>query len=114
MELVFIDREGFGEFKLSNWPVELLTAIDNAKFTLNLVDREAMKKAFTFSAKYQDGQILIEIPLKKIHFKEVENEISADFEISVYVYRDYERIDSPTFNKQIRFEKDKLPDRKKR
>ena len=109
LELIFIDREGFGEFKLNNWPVELLTAIDTAKFTLNLVDREAMKKTFTFTAKYQDGQIQIEIPLKKIHFKEAENEISADFEISVYVYRDYKRIDTTTFTKQIRFEKDKIP-----
>jgi GWxTD domain-containing protein len=109
LELIFIDKEGFGEFKLSNWPVGLLTAIDFAKFTLNLVDRESLKKAFTFKAKYQDGQIQIEFPLKKIHFKEVENEIGADFEISVYVYRDYKKIDIATFTKQIRYEKDKIP-----
>jgi GWxTD domain-containing protein len=113
LRLEFVDKEGFGEFKLNNWPVELLTAIDITKFTLNLVDREAIKKALSFEAKYMDGQIMIEIPLKKIHFKEAENEISADFEISVYVYRDYKRIDSPTFNKQIRFEKDKIPAAKK-
>lgn len=112
-ELIFIDREGLGEFKLYTWPVALITAIDNAKFTLNLVDREAIKKAFTFSSNYRDGQILIEIPLKKIHFKETGNEISADFEIFVFVYRNYKSIDSPTFSKQIRFEKDKLPNLKK-
>jgi GWxTD domain-containing protein len=109
LELIFINSEGFGEFKLSNWPVELLSAIDTAKFTLNLVDRAALKKAFTFSAKYQDGQIQIEIPLNKIHFKEAENELSADFEVSIFVYRDYLKIDTPTFTKHIRFEKDKIP-----
>jgi len=112
LELVFIDREGFGEFKMSNFPVELLTAIDTAKFTLNLIDRESLKKALAFKAKYQDGQIQIEIPMEKIRFKEAENVISADYEISVFVYQEYRKIDSPIFKKQIRFEKDKIPNAK--
>jgi GWxTD domain-containing protein len=109
LELIFIDKEGYGEYKLYNWPPALLTAIDNAKLTMNLVDRESAKKALSFKAKYQDGQVKIEIPLKKIHFKETENEINADFEISVNIYRAYKKIDAPTFSKQIRFEKDKIP-----
>lgn len=109
LELIFVDREGFGEFKLSNWPVELITAINSAKFTMNTIDSEAMKKALVFTLKYQDGQLLIETQLDKIHFKETENELSADFDISIYVYRDYKQIDKTTFNKHIGFAKDKIP-----
>lgn len=109
LELIFVDSEGFGEYKLRNFPAELLTAIDTAKFTLNLTDREALKKAFSFEAKYRDGQISISIPLKKIRFREVENTIQASYKISVYVYRDYRKIDTPTFSKQLSFAKDQIP-----
>ena len=109
LELIFVDSEGFGEYKLRNFPAELLTAIDAAKFTLNLADREAMKKAFSFEAKYRDGQIFIAIPLKKIRFREVENTIQAAYKISVYVYRDYRKIDAPTFSKQLSYAKDQIP-----
>jgi len=112
LELIFVDSNGFGEFKLRNWPAELLTSIDRAKFTLNLTDREAMKNAFSFETKYQDGQIVIAIPLNKIHFREVENTIQADYKISVYVYREYLKIDSPIFTKQLSYPKDRIPSEK--
>jgi GWxTD domain-containing protein len=112
LELIFVDSNGFGEFKLRNWPPELLSAIDRAKFTLSLDDREAMKNAFDFEAKYQDGQIVIAIPLKKIRFREVENTIQADYKISVYVYREYLKIDSPIFTKQLSYPKDRIPNEK--
>ncbi|MCJ7525349.1 MAG: GWxTD domain-containing protein [Candidatus Aminicenantes bacterium] len=112
LELIFVDSNGFGEFKLRNWPAELLTSIDRAKFTLNLTDREAMKNAFSFETKYQDGQIVIAIPLNKIHFREVENTIQADYKISVYVYREYLKIDSPIFTKQLSYPKDRIPNEK--
>ena len=34
LELVFVDSTGFGEYKLRNWPAELLTAIDHARFAI--------------------------------------------------------------------------------
>ena len=113
MELIFVDSEGFGEYKLRNWPAELLTAIDMAKFTLNLSDREAMKNAFSFEAAYRDGQFVIAIPLKKIRFREVADTIQADYKISVFVYRDYRKIDTPVFTKQLSYAKDKIPADKK-
>ncbi|MBU4267853.1 MAG: GWxTD domain-containing protein [Acidobacteria bacterium] len=112
MELIFIDSDGFGEYKLKNWPPELLTSIDMAKFTLNLADREAMKNAFSFEVKYRDGQIVIAIPLKKIRFREVENTIQADYKISVYVYHEFRKIDSPIFTKQLSYPKDQIPTEK--
>lgn len=109
LDLIFVDKDGFGEYKMANYPAELLTALDTAKFTLNLSEREAMKNAFSFAAKYRDGQISITIPLKKIHFQEVGNTIQAAYKISVYVYRDYRKIDAPTFSKQLSFAKDQIP-----
>ena len=113
MELIFVDKDGFGEYKMVNYPAELLTALDMAKFTMNLADREAMKKAFSFEAKYRDGEIMIAIPLKKIHFREVGNTIQADYKITVYVYRDYRKVDAPkTFSKQLSYAKEQIPTQK--
>jgi len=112
LELIFVDKDGLGEYRLYNWPSQLLTALDISKFTLNLADREAMKKSFSFEAKYRDGQIFIAIPLKKIRFQEVENTIQAAYKIFVYVYRDYRKIDEPTFSRQFSYAKDQIPDEK--
>jgi len=109
LELVFIDRDGFGEYKLSNWPPALLTSLELAKFTLNLVDREAMKKALTFQAAYRDGQISISIPMKKVRFREDGDMILADYKVTVYVYHDYRKIDAPAFSKEFSFPKDSIP-----
>lgn len=109
LELIFVDSDGFGEYKLKNWPPELLTSIDRAKFTLNLADKEALKNVFAFEAKYRNGEIVIAIPVKKIRFQEVENKIQAAYKISVYVYRDYRKIDAPTFSKQFSYAKDRIP-----
>jgi hypothetical protein len=80
-----------------------------AKFTLNLADRESLKRAFSFEAKYRDGQIVISIPLNKIHFREVDDAIQAAYKISVFVYRGYQKIDTPIFSKQLSYAKNQIP-----
>jgi GWxTD domain-containing protein len=112
LELLFVD-EGFGEYKLRNYPAELLTAINMAQFSMNLSDRKTLQKTFSFEAAYKDGQISISIPMKKVRFREEGDAIRADYKISVYVYRDYQKIDAPTFNKQLRYAKDRIPTDKK-
>jgi len=109
LELIFIDSSGFGEFKLRNWPAELLTAISLSQFTLSLTDREALQKNLSFEAAYKDGQISIAIPMKKVRFREEGDTIRADYRITVYVYRDFRKIDSPTFSKQLQFPRDGIP-----
>jgi GWxTD domain-containing protein len=109
LELIFIDSSGFGEFRLRNWPAELLTAIEQAKFTLNATDRKAMKNAFAFEAAYNEGQIVITIPLKRIRFRDEGENARADFKVTVYVYRDYRKIDTPTFTHQFSYPKDDIP-----
>jgi GWxTD domain-containing protein len=113
LELIFVDSDGFGEFKLRNWPAELLTAINQAQFTLELSDRKELRKAFSFAADYKDGQIAISIPMQKVRFREEGDSIRADYRITVYVYRNYRKIDAPTFSKQLQYAKDHIPGDKK-
>ena len=109
LELIFVDSGGFGEYRLQNWPAELLTAINQAQFSMNLTERDALQRTLSFKAAYKDGAIAIAIPLKKVHFREEGDIIRADYKITVYVYRDYQKIDSPTFSKQLQYAKDRIP-----
>jgi GWxTD domain-containing protein len=109
LELIFVDKDGFGEYKLQNWPAELLTAITQAQFSMNLTDRSALQKAFSFKAAYKDGRISISIPLKNVRFREEGDSIRADYKITVYVYRDYQKVDTRTFSKQLQYAKDRIP-----
>jgi GWxTD domain-containing protein len=113
LELIFVDSDGFGEFKLRNWPAELLTAINLAQFTLDLNDRKELQKRFSFDADYKEGQFAITIPMQKIRFREEGDSIRADYRITVYVYRNYREVDRPVFSKQLQFAKDAIPGDKK-
>jgi len=109
MQLVFIDRDGFGEFKLQNPPPELLTAIGLAKFALVPSGREGGRKALAFDAGFRDGQVTISIPLKRVRFAEDQDSIRADYKITVTAYRDYAKVGSETFTKKLSFSKDDIP-----
>jgi GWxTD domain-containing protein len=112
MELIFIDSSGFGEFKLQNWPAELLTAIDHAKFELNPAASGSPGQVLDFQAGYRDGQVTIAIPLKKIRFSEGQGDIRADYRVTVFVYRDYTKVDTRVFDRQLRYPKESLPNEK--
>ena len=112
LELIFVDSGGFGEYRLQNWPAELLTAINQAQFSMNLSARDALQRTLSFKADYTDGGIAIAIPMKKVHFREEGNSIRADYKITVYVYLDYRKIAAPTFSKQIQYARDRIPDEK--
>lgn len=109
LELIFVDKDGFGEYRLQNWPAELLTAITQAQFSMTLSDRDSLLRTFPFKATYKDGGLSIAIPLKKVHFREEGDAIRADYKITVYVYRDYRKVAAPTFSRQLRFAKDRIP-----
>ncbi|MBN2345820.1 MAG: GWxTD domain-containing protein [Candidatus Aminicenantes bacterium] len=112
LELIFIDSQGFGEFKLHSWPAELLTAIDHARTALMPVERDAQKRALTFQASYRDGRIFISIPLKGIHFREEGETIRADYKITVIAYLNFEKTGSSNFRRQLSYPRDALPSKK--
>lgn len=109
LELIFIDSQGFGEFKLRNWPAELLTAIDLARASMVPLDPAARKKSFFFKAGYEDGRIRLDIPVKAIRFQEEGENIRADYRITVTAYLEYIKIDTAVFQKQLSYPRDAVP-----
>jgi GWxTD domain-containing protein len=106
--LVFVDLNGFGKLRLFRVPPTLLTALDTAKFTLDLRDKEKIKRAFKFNTDYKKEGLQIEIPVKKLSLEEKDGNMTTTFDVAVYVYFDYKRIDKITDKKTITYPKDKL------
>lgn len=105
LELVFADKRGFGEFDLITTPPALLTAIDNSKYDIDQSLHPEDVNAFRFQSAYRSGQIEIQIPTQSLKFTEIDEQLSADFSFTVYVYRNYRKID--TLTREIRFSENK-------
>lgn len=89
--LRFIDYKGFGEFQLSQWTPQLLTAIDQEKFTVYTGKKTKMQ--FKFTAKYKDDSIKVQLPVKEITFDEKDGKMNVVFKITVYVYQNNKKTD---------------------
>jgi GWxTD domain-containing protein len=91
--LVFTDTNGFGNFRLSRIPAQLLTAIDLAKLSILDSSSSDMRYQLNFKPSVKKNTILLKIPTKKISFEEVEGKMQARFGIVVYTYKDYIKVD---------------------
>ncbi|MEN8153984.1 MAG: GWxTD domain-containing protein [Acidobacteriota bacterium] len=91
--LVFTDTNGFGNFKLAKIPAALLTAVDLAKITIMDNSKIKTKYRLRFKSSVDKENISIKIPVERISFDEDEANMSASFDIKVYVYKNYIKID---------------------
>jgi GWxTD domain-containing protein len=88
--LEFIDREGLGEYRLRTWSIDLLRAIEMAKFTI-YQDDQSRKYAFKFKADFKDNKLNIQIPVSGLNFKESGTQIEANFKIDIHIYFQYKK-----------------------
>jgi GWxTD domain-containing protein len=112
LNLVFVDLDGFGKQKLLIIPATLLSALDQAKFTLDLRNKDKLKRAFKFDASYKGNEISIEIPVKKLSFEEQENNMISKFRVEIYVYHDYKKIDKISEEKTVVLTKNEILENK--
>jgi GWxTD domain-containing protein len=108
LTLVFADVRGLGRLELVRIPPNLLTAMDRARFSLDLRNQGNLNQAFRFDVDYREGALHIEIPIDKLTFDEKDGKMVVDFDIKVYVYRDNVRIDTFTASKTVAFERTEI------
>ncbi len=97
--LEFVDADGFGIYRLAEWTPDLLTAIERAKFSIN--PQENNVPSFRFKAKFEASQIKISIPVKAITFNDNGTQMATEFNITVFIYFNYRRIDTLTFTRSM-------------
>lgn len=93
MVLRFMDKDGFGIYRLDVWPMELLHAIEREKASLNKDIKT--KQQFTFKAAYTGGKLRIRIGTDEVSFAENKEKdtMSVHFQVTFFVYRDYKKAD---------------------
>lgn len=116
LTLVFMHEDGMGKFILDVWPVELLDVMERAKTDMERGNEEK-QRYLTFKTKYTSEGILIEIPTDKIDFmvgkNDKDNKVLANFQIKIYVYRNYKKIEEIDLTRELGDNKQYFLDNKK-
>jgi GWxTD domain-containing protein len=89
LRLEFLDHDGLGKFRLDDWPLELLDAIEQVKD----LGGGGKKNYFRFKVNAEASGLLIEIPVKYVMAEEHGDNIHTAFKVTVDVYCDYVKIE---------------------
>jgi len=92
--LEFVDEQEFGVYRLRNWSVELMSAIEDAKFIINRDKKSGQVIKFKSRIEKEKNLLIIQVPVKYISFRNTPDEkMEATFSVTIYVYKDYKKID---------------------
>jgi hypothetical protein len=83
-----------------------LEAIESEKFAI--FNKEKVTQRFKFKAKYDTGEIRIQIPVKYITFEEREGRMNAAFKITVHIYHNNKKIDDTEETRTLAANKDEI------
>jgi GWxTD domain-containing protein len=108
LQLRFADTDDTGRLRLTRIPSNLLTVMDLVKFSLDLRDQSHLKRAFKFRNHFKNGNLNISVSVKNVSFDEKGEKMSAEFDITVYVYRDNKKVDEVNTQKSLLMDKDEL------
>ncbi|MCX6557221.1 MAG: GWxTD domain-containing protein [Candidatus Aminicenantes bacterium] len=98
LRLEFIDREGFGKFRLDPWPLELLDAIERVKELGNSAGKE---NYFRFKVACTPSGLLIEIPVKTVVVEERGDDVRSAFALAVDVFCDYVKLERLSLTREF-------------
>ena len=109
MVLTFADTNDSGRLRLTIPPSNLAYALDRAKFAMDFTNKSDAKQSFKFDAEYKTDHFEISIPVKKVSFEETtDHQMMVDFGITVYVYRDNQKIDEISMPRTVNLDKEEL------
>ncbi len=104
--LEFVDADDMGVYRLRIWPVELLSAIERAKFTIQSPGKTA--PAIEFKTIVNKNEIKLHIPIKSVSFSETAEGMKARFKVTLFIYKDYEKISQKEETMEVAGRKEEL------
>lgn len=85
----FVDRHGTGEFRINNYPVELITAMEREKLLFGIKDKEGEKPVdFQIEFDKDTQEIIIKIPPEGLFYKEENDYLVSDIQFVFFIYRE--------------------------
>lgn len=103
-----------GILRLVSYSTGFASALEDAK--LNLMTQgfvEDGRRRFRFEAEFTDNEILIMIPVKRVNFKEEDENLNAKFRIKINVYHNHKKVDEIEDTKNFKESEDDLIQTKK-
>ena len=104
-----------GEPYVRDWDYEvspstlLIYAMEDAK--LNMINPEyrgTFIKTFQLKAEYEEGFIILEIPVDRVLFEERDGRLHCDLEVKITVFRDHKKIDSIALKKTCSYSESEI------
>lgn len=90
LRLLFVDRNGFGQYDFyGRYPSGLTYAVKQSRHQMPGSATRETETRFRFDADYGNGRIGLTIPVKHLVFDEQEERLSARFSFTVFTYLDY-------------------------
>jgi GWxTD domain-containing protein len=106
--LEFADADELGVYRLRNWSVELLNAIEQAKFNIYQKKEDTGQQWLKLKAAFKDNGLVIRVPARQVTFDEKDDAVIARFKITIYIYHDYRKVDEMEVSRDIRDTKEAL------
>ena len=110
LQLFFVDADGLGRYRLNDWNVDVLAAIDRAKFDIQAAKKD--EKPLKFTAEVKNKELKLEVPVSTVSFAENENTMNARFKVNLYIYKDYQKVNQLEDTKEISKTKNDLLNQK--
>ncbi|UCE21685.1 MAG: GWxTD domain-containing protein [Candidatus Aminicenantes bacterium] len=98
-----------GILRLVSYSTGFASILEEAK--LNLLAQgfiEDRGRRFRFEAKFDDNEILIMIPVKRVSFKDEDESLNAKFRIKINVYHNHKKVDEIEETKSYKESEDEL------
>jgi GWxTD domain-containing protein len=111
---VTFSRGGMGRWQIQDPEPDLFHFLEAAK--LNLIEsgsREEVKRRLSFEAGFEEGNILIFIPVMRINLVEREGMLASELLIEVNVYRNHKKVDRFVRAKSFVWTEDQVLERDK-
>jgi GWxTD domain-containing protein len=88
--IYFVDSNGTGSYAISTIMGNLFEAIEMAKLGKTFTERGTPSKFMNFDLDYDKDrhELRLTIPAKKLSFKDEDGALTADFDITFYIYKE--------------------------
>lgn len=109
---VTFTRGSMGRWHIADPEPDLFHFLEAAK--LNLIEpgsREEAERRLTFEADYENGRVLILVPMTRIDLVEKDGLFVSELGIEVNVYRDHKKVDKFLQDKSFRWTEDQILER---
>ncbi|MFP4081305.1 MAG: GWxTD domain-containing protein [Candidatus Aminicenantes bacterium] len=112
MAVEFVDRNGTGDFRINNYPVKLINAMEREKLLFSIKEEEKEEPAdFQVEYKRDQQEIIISIPAQDLYYQQQDQYLVSDLQFEFFIYKEEgKKVGRFTREKQFKMLEEKVLD----